>query len=1273
MPGLVLAALLSVLSARDAAAIASLTPKVLQCDGTYLSGSNTRHPAPVVRADLSETDGMKVGQDRTGIVASATRVLWRFDSGVTAQELCFASGSCANGFCRRVGYFYSDPNGSQKTELGYCTYDSTDCTDNLGIVAGQSRVPVSLGACPGAPASGAQSIFAASTLNAARFTNMGTFASASSQVMISTVQTVDWDLGATYTLSAWIRTNTAAAQRIISAEGGALGFWGMGVTAGGALRHRDSRDVGLTDTSLGSGLADNNWHLVHVTRTNGDARRFYIDGRFIGSVVATSTNSFTTHPIRSSAAVGGLAAGGEHFNGNIDEVRVVLAALTAEDIMLEYNATAHKYSSNAGVSFSTVAGSYTPATPPTGSVGPVTYVPGEAWTSNSRWQFMVQSLNSATTLSTVYTVNRDNSPPSVPTSFSGTPTTTNDVTWSWAAPTTFCGPPTGAPTYTLVDPATGLDVNPPGPLAHPTFSVGENFAGGPNQLKSRSIKATDMWGSSGLAPATTVYTLATAPTALSFSNISTGGVTVSWNVNGNPAYTRFEVSYSPDNFASVVSTPASLSSDFTGNSIGLGSLSAGTTYYVRVRAYSGRSSDFFGGTPTAFLTGQLVTNPGAPVLSATPLSNSSIRYDWTSVPGAISYTLYSAGGASVLFTGPALTFTSATLSVNTSYGAEVEAVTPSGPGSRSSAFAFTNANAPTTPSAPFVHATSVTWAWSANGNPAYTFYELNVATDSAFAAIVATVPASSPQAAVTGLLPGTTYYARARAISGSQAPTGFLLFASTATGLSTGITQNPTAGTPYAQPLNLAGQWHFDEGSGTSSADLSGNGNTALLLCASAGCTSTPTFTGGPPGLGGSASFPGLDHSYARVPDAAAFNFAGDLTVVAWAYPTTTAQPDGAGIAVRGDGGSEDWALEVSGGRYRFLAVPGSVATATTTIPAGAWTHLAGVFDDAANTARLYVNGQLSATVAGVPARNNLAHDISIGNRQSAAASYDRGFLGRVDGVRLFSRALSPAEVLAEYNSNLVSTVTAAAPNDRVQVGFAPAAFSSPAVIYVSGSPAASPIRVSLAALNAGLASPPSGLTLAPNTLVEIVPVVGGQAFTQDLGSSATVSIAYDDSDGDSLVDGTNPPLPVGGLKMYTLNTTVNRWDELPTTLDTANKRVVGVTPHFSVFALFAPATIGSSLAEVKAYPVPWKPGSLGMFDATGVTFDRLPTAGSIAILTIAGEQVAEFRFSGASAGRITWDGRNDSGRRVASGIYYARVKSAVDDSTALLRIAIER
>src|SRR5262249_18283770 len=152
----------------------------------------------------------------------------------------------------------------------------------------------------------------------------------------------------------------------------------------------------------------------------------------------------------------------------------------------------------------------------------------------------------------------------------------------------------------------------------------------------------------------------------------------------------------------------------------------------------------------------------------------------------------------------------------------------------------------------------------------------------------------------------------------------------------------------------------------------------------------------------------------------------------------------------------------------------------------------------------------------------------------------------------------------------------------------------------------------------------PGGLTMVPSSLIEVVPIVGGLPFTTNLGSSATLSIPYTDSNGDNIIDGTNPPLAASKAVMYTLNTTVNRWEQLPASVDPGNKRVTGLTPHFSVFALFAPVTVGSDVSGVRAYPVPWKPGSGGSFDGPGVTFDNLPASGSIRILDLAGRKIKD-------------------------------------------------
>jgi hypothetical protein len=164
----------------------------------------------------------------------------------------------------------------------------------------------------------------------------------------------------------------------------------------------------------------------------------------------------------------------------------------------------------------------------------------------------------------------------------------------------------------------------------------------------------------------------------------------------------------------------------------------------------------------------------------------------------------------------------------------------------------------------------------------------------------------------------------------------------------------------------------------------------------------------------------------------------------------------------------------------------------------------------------------------------------------------------------------------------------------------------------------------------------------------------------------------YSDANDDNVLDGSNPPIAASAMRMFTLNTTVNRWEELPTYVDRSARRVIAWTPHFSVFSLFAPLTIGQSLSQVRVYPVPWTPGSGDRFDAPGLTFDRLPTAGTLRIITLSGEKVRDIRFDGLTAGTVVWDGLNDSGRRAASGVYFLRIEAS-DGPKAMLKFAIER
>lgn len=70
-------------------------------------------------------------------------------------------------------------------------------------------------------------------------------------------------------------------------------------------------------------------------------------------------------------------------------------------------------------------------------------------------------------------------------------------------------------------------------------------------------------------------------------------------------------------------------------------------------------------------------------------------------------------------------------------------------------------------------------------------------------------------------------------------------------------------------------------------------------------------------------------------------------------------------------------------------------------------------------------------------------------------------------------------------------------------------------------------------------------------------------------------------------------------------------------------------------------------LSALRAYPNPWRSNQ---HSAYPMTFDRLPTDGvsSVRIFTISGELVRSL----AGTASVQWDLRNDSGERVASGIY---------------------
>jgi alpha-L-arabinofuranosidase len=195
----------------------------------------------------------------------------------------------------------------------------------------------------------------------------------------------------------------------------------------------------------------------------------------------------------------------------------------------------------------------------------------------------------------------------------------------------------------------------------------------------------------------------------------------------------------------------------------------------------------------------------------------------------------------------------------------------------------------------------------------------------------------------------------------------------------------------------------FDEGTGTTAADASGNGHAATLFGGSG-------WTAGL--VGGSAlTLSGTGGSFAEIPTPVV-DTTQSFTVAAWVkvnrvggYQTFVSE-DGPVLSsfflqLRGD--SNQFSFTVP---YDFFVLAQSGFT-----PApGQWYHLAGVYDAAARSASLYVDGALADVVYNVVA-GPATGPTAVGRGKFAGNKVD--FVnGAVDDVRLYATAMAAPQVL---------------------------------------------------------------------------------------------------------------------------------------------------------------------------------------------------------------------------------------------------------------------
>ena len=217
--------------------------------------------------------------------------------------------------------------------------------------------------------------------------------------------------------------------------------------------------------------------------------------------------------------------------------------------------------------------------------------------------------------------------------------------------------------------------------------------------------------------------------------------------------------------------------------------------------------------------------------------------------------------------------------------------------------------------------------------------------------------------------------------------------------------------TTTPNPAGLVLALNFDETSGTTTLDVSGNRNNGTMGGGSTRVT-------GKAGFGRAIRFDGLS-GIVNVPNAASLQLTAGMTLEAWVNPSALAGLNGAtgwrtivmkertttglSYALYGNDGNPNPARPA--GYVRIGGVDQTI-NGTPGLPLNTWTHVALTYDGIA--LKLYVNGVLRSSRPQAGAIVASTNPLRIGGNVVFPSEY---FAGMIDDVRVYSRALSVVEI----------------------------------------------------------------------------------------------------------------------------------------------------------------------------------------------------------------------------------------------------------------------
>jgi hypothetical protein len=213
--------------------------------------------------------------------------------------------------------------------------------------------------------------------------------------------------------------------------------------------------------------------------------------------------------------------------------------------------------------------------------------------------------------------------------------------------------------------------------------------------------------------------------------------------------------------------------------------------------------------------------------------------------------------------------------------------------------------------------------------------------------------------------------------------------------------------TPLTRDQGLVGYWSFDEGSGSTAYDYSGNGNDGTLV-------NGPTWESFSCASGECLDFDGVDDAV-NVGSSGRLDLTNGLTVLAWVRFDNVADITRVGNIIGNYGINPHFNFEgYTWGRIRFYWNEGETNLYSTKDLRGGWHHAVAVRDKISDTITLYIDGIFEAQ-ASAGTNKDILWPLRVGNDFRGAPGIP--FNGLIDDIRVYNRALSQEEVKVVYEA----------------------------------------------------------------------------------------------------------------------------------------------------------------------------------------------------------------------------------------------------------------